>query len=119
MHIEVPNVKFEHFSNTDEEPSFKIKERVENARKIQQKRYAEHRIYTNSELTPKLIEKFCKLELSSTQILEKYFEKNKLSARSYAKILKIARTIADLDGSKNIRDEHILEAIRYRFMDKR
>lgn len=115
----MPNVKFENFSNTDEEPSSKIKERVKNARKIQQKRYTECGIYTNSELTPKLIEKFCKLELSSSQILEKYFQKNKLSARSYAKILKIARTIADLESSENIQDEHILEAIRYRFMDKR
>ena len=119
LHIEVPNVKFKSFENTKEELSCKIKERVEKARKIQQERYAEYGIYTNSELTPKLMEEFCVLSSSSKSILEKYFQKNKLSARSYSKILKIARTIADLEGSENIKDKHILEAIRYRFMDKR
>lgn len=119
LHIEVPNVKFENFENREEESSFQIKERVEKARKIQQKRYTEYGIYTNSELTPKLMEKFCMLQPSSKGILEKYFQKNKLSARSYSKILKIARTIADLEGTENIQDVHILEAIRYRFMDKR
>lgn len=119
LHIEVPNVKFESFSKTQEERSNVIRKRVEKARKIQQKRYSEYGIYTNSELTPKLIEKFCDLQDSSRNILEKYFEKNKLSARSYSKILKIARTIADLDDSDKIQEEHILEAIRYRAMDKR
>ena len=119
LHIEVPSVKFENFKNIEEESSFKIKERVKRTRKIQQERYAEYGIYTNSELTPKLIEKFCILQPSSENILEKYFQKYQLSARSYSKILKIARTIADLEESKNIQDIHILEAIRYRFIDKR
>ena len=119
IHIEVPNVKFESFNEITEEPSSKIKERVNKARKIQMERYKQFEIYTNSELTPKLIEHFCKLKSSSKNILEQYFNKNKLSARSYSKVLKLARTIADLDGSKTIEDTHILEAIRYRAMDKR
>lgn len=119
IHIEVPNVKFESFDNKEEENSVTIRERVNKVREIQKNRYKEYGIFTNSELTPKLIEKFCKLNDSSKQILEKYFEKNKLSARSYSKILKIARTIADLENSKNIQDSHVLEALRYRLFDKR
>ena len=119
IHVEVPNVKFESFSDSREEDSSNIKERVNKARNIQKERYLEYGIYSNSELTPKLIEKFCKLKPSSNSILEKYFNNNKLSARSYSKVLKIGRTIADLDGSKDIEDCHILEAIRYRFLDKK
>ena len=119
MHIEVSNIKFENFENTNEETSKQIKERVNKARKIQKKRYENYGIFTNSELTSKLISKFCILNASSKTILEKYFEKNSLSARSYSRILKVARTIADLDESKNIKDIHILEALRYRSLDKR
>ena len=119
MHIEVSNVKFENFTNTNEESSEKIRERVNNARKLQKKRYEEYSIFTNSELNPKLIEKFCSLKPSSRTILEKYFQKNSLSARSYSKILKVARTIADLEESNVIEDNHILEALRYRSLDKR
>ena len=67
----------------------------------------------------KFVEKFCILKSSSKVILEKYFKKNSLSARSYSRILRVARTIADLDESKNIEDSHILEALRYRSLDKR
>lgn len=119
IHIEVPNVKFENFDDSNEESSSQIKERVNKIRNVQKERYKEYGIFTNSELTPKLIQKFCELTPSSKEILEKYFNKNKLSARSYSKILKIARTIADLDNSPNIQDSHILEALRYRLFDKR
>ena len=91
IHIKVPNVKFKNFENYEEETSFQIKERINKTRKIQKNRYEEYGIYTNNELTPKLIEKFCKLNYSSKSILEKYFNKNKLSARSYSKILKITK----------------------------
>ena len=119
IHIEVPNVKFENFDDKKEEKSSIIKKRINKARKIQIQRYLKYGIYTNSELTSKLIEKFCELNLSSKQILEKYFNKNGLSARSYSKILKVARTIADLEEEDNIKDNHILEAIHYRSLDKR
>ena len=119
MHIEVSNIKFENLNSKEEESSEVIKERVNKARNIQLKRYKEFGIFSNSELTSKLIEKFCILKPSSQIILEKYFKKNSLSARSYSRILKVARTIADLDKSKNIEDSHILEALRYRSLDKR
>ena len=119
MHIEVPNIKFENFENTKEETSQQIKERVNKAREIQKRRYEEYGIFSNGELTSKLIEIFCTLRASSKKILEKYFIKNSLSARSYSRILKVARTIADLDESEKIEDIHILEALRYRALDKK
>ena len=119
IHVEVSNVKFENFSKSNEESSEQIKARVNKARNIQKERYKEYGIFSNSQLTSKLIEKICILKPSSQAILEKYFKKNSLSARSYSKILKVARTIADLDGSKDIKDIHVLEALRYRSLDKR
>ena len=119
MHIEVPNVKFNHFDNDDEEKSIKIKERVDKARKIQLERYKEYGIFSNSELDSKLINKFCKLNSHSKEILKKYFEKLNLSARAYSRVLRVARTIADLDNSQNIKEEHLLEALQYRSLDKR
>ena len=108
MHIEVSNIKFEYLNSNKEESSEMIKERVNKARNIQLKRYEKFGIFSNSELTSKLIDEFCVLKPSSQIILEKYFKKNSLSARSYSRILKVARTIADLDESKNIEDSHIL-----------
>ena len=75
-------------------------------------------IFSNSELTPKLIRKFCVLDSDSKNILQKTFEKFKFSARAYSRILKLARTIADLDGKENIELLHITEAIQYRCLDK-
>jgi len=119
IHIEIPNINFKDFDSFGEESSEQIKARVINARNIQKERYLKHGIYTNSELSTKLIEKFCQLSINSKSILEKYFNQHHLSARSYTKILKIARTIADLDNKNNIQDSHLLEALRYRFFDKK
>lgn len=82
-------------------------------------RYKGLGIYSNSELTPSLIEKFCMLDNSSKFILKQAFERLGLSARAHGRILKVARTIADLDESKNIQDKHLLEAIQYRSLDKK
>ena len=76
-------------------------------------------LYSNSELTPQLVEKYCKLNAPSSNLLENAFEKLQLSARAYAKILKIARTIADLDEKENIELNHIAEAIQYRNLDRK
>lgn len=119
MHIEVPNVKFDNFESKSAESSEQIKIRVDKARKLQLDRYKDYGIYSNSELNTKLINKFCKLSESSKNILKSYFEKLHLSARAYSRVLKVARTIADLDNSNIIKDEHILEALQYRSLDKK
>lgn len=120
IHIEVKPVKYENLNNKNpEETSEVIRKRVNNARKIQQKRYENLKIYSNAELMPKLIEKYCKLDNESKKILNVAFEKLGLSARAYTKVLKVARTIADLEGKTNIEKEHIIEAIGYRSLDKK
>lgn len=120
IQVEVCSVKYKNFnSNTQEETSEQIRKRVEETRRIQLERYKECGIYSNSELTPKLIEKYCKLDEKSKIILEKAFNKLGLSARAYARILKVARTIADMDKSENIQSSHLLEAIQYRSLDKK
>ena len=120
IQIEVTPVKYEKLENSNkEETSEQIKERVNKAREIQRARYKEEKIYSNSSLTPKLIEKYCKLDSKSKNILEIAFNKLGLSARAYGRILKVARTIADLEGSKQITKSHIAEAIGYRNLDKK
>lgn len=118
--IEVSPVKYDKLESSEEIESSKvIKERVDKARKIQLERYKKHKILSNSELTPKLIEQYCKLDKAGKKILENAFDKLKLSARAYTRILKVARTIADLDESENITVMHIAEAIQYRSIDRK
>ncbi len=120
IHIEVAGIKFSKLqSDKKVENSKEIKNRVNKARKIQIKRYKEYNIYSNSELTPKLIEKFCKLNNDSKIILEKAFKKLGLSPRAYGRILKVARTIADLDTQAKISPKHLTEAIQYRSLDRK
>ncbi len=120
IHIEVTPVKYDKLdSEENAETSEIIRERVNNARKIQYERYKKYNIYSNSELTPKLIEKYCKLDDNSKQLLQNSFEKLGLSARAYGRILKVARTIADLDEKENIEITHIAEAIQYRSLDRK
>ena len=120
LHIEVKPVEYKKISSDEKEESSKtIRERVNKAREIQLKRYEKLNIYSNSELTPALIEKFCKLDVSCKKVLKKAFEALDLSGRAYGRILKVARTIADLDGKENIEQSHILEAIQYRSLDRK
>ena len=111
IQVNVLNTKYDDFEVKEEESSKSIRERVNKARIIQINRYKKYNIYSNSELFPKLIEEFCELNIECKKILEKYFEKLKLSARAYTRILKVARTIADLDNSERLNQNHILEAI--------
>jgi magnesium chelatase family protein len=104
--------------NTQEETSFEIKKRVERARQIQLERYKEEGIFNNASLTPKLIKKYCMLDANSKRLLDTAFERLGLSLRGYNKILKVARTIADLEGEKSIQSKHIAEAIQYRNLDR-
>lgn len=120
IQIEVTPVKYQKLdSSIPVETSAEIKVKVNQARKIQQERYKEDDIYSNSQLTPKLVEKYCKLNKDSKKILELAFNKLGLSARAYGRILKVARTIADLDKKENIETSHITEAIQYRSLDKK
>lgn len=104
--------------NTQEETSLEIKKRVERAKQIQLERYKEEGIFNNASLTPKLIKKYCVLDLNSKRLLDSAFERLGLSLRGYNKILKVARTIADLEGEENIQSKHIAEAIQYRNLDR-
>ncbi|MBP1755740.1 MAG: comM [Firmicutes bacterium] len=102
-----------------QESSQEIRERVAAARKLQLERYQDQNIYFNSQLTPRMIKKYCKLDAREQSLLEEAFIKMNLSARAYHRILKVARTIADLDQSERITTKHISEAICYRSMDQK
>lgn len=120
IHIEVNPVKYKNLeSSKKEESSRDIKKRVNTARKIQYERYKEFGIFSNSELTPSLTEKYCIVDDNGKRILKTAFDKLGLSARAYGRILKVARTIADLEEEENILSKHIAEAIQYRSLDKK
>ncbi len=120
IQIEVSPVKYQKLEEeTPSEASEIIKQRVNKAREIQQQRYRDIGIYANSQLTPKLVNRYCKLNKESKQILKNAFERLGLTARAHGRILKVARTIADLDGEENINTNHIAEAIQYRSLDKK
>lgn len=120
IHIEVKAVEYKKLKSIEKvETSEKIKQRVNNARRIQYIRYKKEKIFSNSELTPKMIEKYCYLDENCKKILELAFNKLGLSARAYTRIIKVSRTIADLEGKKYIEEKHLAEAIQYRSLDKK
>ncbi len=120
LHIEVDSVDYEELTNFKlEESSAEIKKRVNTARDVQLKRFKNSGIYSNAKMNEKEFKEYCKLDKPSVEILEVAFKKLNLSARAYNRILKVARTIADLDGKENIEKQHILEAIQYRSLDKK
>ena len=120
IQVEVSSVKYDNLVyDVKEESSKEIQKRVNKARQIQLKRYKGLGIYSNSELTTSMMNKFCKLDDSCKFILKQTFEKLGITARAYERILKVARTIADLDESENIQAKHVLEAIQYRSLDKK
>lgn len=116
LQVEVPRLTAEELINTKQagESSADIRKRVVNARKIQYERYKNEKILTNSDLTSKLIPKYCPIDKASEQILKMAAVKYQLSGRKYDRILKLARTIADLDNSENITSMHITQALQYR-----
>ncbi|UAB80355.1 YifB family Mg chelatase-like AAA ATPase [Marixanthomonas sp. SCSIO 43207] len=120
IHIEVTPVPFDKLSEDRKgESSIIIRERVTKARKIQTKRFSEiESIHYNAQMGVKQIRKFCKLDEASLQLLKTAMERLNLSARAYDRILKVSRTIADLDNSENITGNHISEAIQYRSLDR-
>jgi len=120
LHIEVQPVPYEKLSDKrDGESSKEIRKRVVEARKIQEKRYKNHKgVHSNAQLTPKLTKKFCAIDEAGEMLMKNAMEKLGLSARSYSRIFKVARTIADLDFKENIEAQHIAEAIQYRSLDR-
>ena len=118
LHISVDGVTYNELSKDElEEDSASIKARVDKAREIQLNRFKGTNVHSNSAMSAAQIKKFCALDESSKKLLENAFKKLNLSARAHNRILKVARTIADLDGSVNIGTNHIAEAIRYRSLD--
>lgn len=116
--VEVPRTEYmELVGKTKEESSCDIRKRVEKAREIQKERYLHTSIRNNSSLTSKQTEEYCVLDNESERIIKSAFEKFRLSTRGYYKLLKVARTIADLECEEKIRRKHIEEAIAYRTFD--
>lgn len=120
IHIEVEAVSYEKLEKEEKQQSSEtIRKKVNMARKIGQKRYENYGIYANAQLTPKLVEKYCKLGIKEKEILKNAFEQLGLSARAYTRILKVARTVADLEQKEEIELSHIAEAITYRNLDRK
>ena len=120
IHIEVTPVPFEKLTEERKgESSVEIRKRVTAAREIQSERFTElENVHYNAQMNVKQIRKYCKLSSESMSLLKTAMEKLNLSARAYDRILKVARTIGDLDASKNISPTHIAEAIQYRSLDR-
>jgi magnesium chelatase family protein len=115
IHVEVPRVPFEKLSDKRTgESSEKVRERVEAARAIQRTRFEGTALRTNADMGPAEIRQFCPLDETSTNLVKSAMQQMHLSARAYHRILKLARTIADLAGEANIQPPHIAEAIQYR-----
>jgi len=115
IHIEVPRIKFDKLSSdSDSEKSAIIKERIQAARAIQQARFKDSLYITNSEMTSEAVKRFCQVDEASRQLLRNAVDQMHLSARVYFRILKLARTIADLAGESKILTSHIAEALQYR-----
>ena len=120
IQVEVSNVDYDDLSSTENsETSAEIKKRVNKTRKLQLERYKDYNIYSNSQLDAGMLKKFCPLGEEENAILRAAFDNLGLSARAHSRILKVARTIADLENSENIKSEHIAEAIQYRSLDRK
>ena len=120
LHIEVPRVPHRNLAAPrDGEPSEKIREGAEAARAIQSERLAPFGLHANARMASRHIRKFCPLDAAGQKLLEMVTDRLGLSARSYTRILKVARTIADLTGEENIQQEHLAEAIQYRGLDRK
>ncbi len=120
IHVEVPAVKYEELSGLPTgEKSIDIRKRVNKSRDIQLKRFKKEKIYSNSQMNPKQIRKHCQLDEDSKNVLKMAMDKMGLSARAYDRILKVSRTIADLEGNEKITVAHISEAVQYRSLDRK
>lgn len=119
IQVEAASLKYSELSMAPGESSESVRKRVVAARRIQLERYKNVGFYSNSALSGKNIEKYCLLTGEAAKLIKSAFENLGLSARAYSRILKISRTIADLDNKEKIDDVHIAEAIQYRTLDKK
>lgn len=119
IHIDVPAVKFKDLaSETLGETSAAIRERVVRARAIQLERFAGEKIFCNAQMTPRLIRKHCVIDSASKALLENAITRLGLSARAYDRILKVSRTLADMEGKPSLESDHVSEGIQYRTLDR-
>ena len=116
--IEVQNIAINEYSNDKCDSSTIIRERVNKARKIQETRYKNEIINFNNQLSVSQIEKYCKIQEKSRKLLLNMLQNYLITIRGFYKIIKVARTIADLEGCKNILKKHVAEAISYRVLDR-
>ena len=120
IHMDVPAVEYRELSNREQgKTSTEILKNLRKAREIQKERFRNLKIHNNAGMTGRHIRKFCEIDRESDRLLETAMEKLGLSARAHSRILKIARTIADVGGSENIKADHIAEAIQYRSLDRK
>jgi magnesium chelatase family protein len=119
IHMEVPAVQYKDLSSKENgRSSADILKQVNKARRIQTQRFERMKIHTNAQMSSRHLRKFCVVDDESEVLLEKAMEKMGLSARAHARILKIARTIADLADCEDIESDHVAEAIQYRSLDR-
>lgn len=120
IHISVEPIQFEEINNSIlEESSEGIRDRVVNTREIQAQRFKGEGITYNSQMRTKHMKKYCKLDAKGEALLKSAFQAMALSTRAYSKILKISRTIADMEASANIQEKHIAESLQYRVLDRK
>ena len=115
LYVTVDGVEYDELRSAPAgESSLDVKARVERARAIQRERFAGEKIHVNAEMNNRLIEKYCRLDEASEKLLEQAFRRYSLSARSVTRILKVARTVADIDGRENITVNDLAEAIQFK-----
>lgn len=121
IHIDVPAVRFKELTGTaspEPEGSSSIRKRVVEARRRQSERLSEDGIFSNAQMGPRQIRSHCRIDAASEQMLERAMTRLGLSARAYDRILKVSRTIADLEGATEIQSPHVAEAVGYRSLDR-
>jgi len=120
LHVQVPAVPYRELAGEGErEDSRTVRERIVNARRIQRERLGECGVAYNAQLAPRLLRRFCRLDSGGEKLLENAVTRMGLSARAYDRVLRVSRTLADLEGIGEIQPRHVAEAIQYRTLDRR